>query len=216
MIVTIDGAAASGKSSVCKCLAKKLDFISVHTGNAYRVVCYHVLANSISPDDTRGICHYADNMSFTIKNNTVIVDEFIENAELHNDKIDNAISEIAAVPELRKIINQKFREICQNAHYIVEGRDAGINIFPNAELKFFLQASLEERARRRQQQHYSEHSLDVLMKKIDARDNLDAAKTEGILSIQKNMQVIYTNDLTIDQVCITLSGVMLSHMLGKR
>lgn len=151
--IAIDGPAGAGKSTVAKALAKKLNIIYVDTGALYRTVGYHAFANKISKDDKAGIVGLLKDMNIELKYDNGTQKVFLNGEDLGDrirlPEISMYASAVSAIPEVRAFLLDTQRSIAKQNSVVMDGRDIGTVILPNADVKIFLTASPEERARRR-------------------------------------------------------------------
>lgn len=201
MIIALDGPAGVGKSTIAKKIAAEASLFYVNSGNFYRAITLKVLKNNLSIEETLSIIEIAEQINFSIKNehlhvNNIDIEEF-----LHSDLIDSMVAQISAIIEIRQIVNAAVRAISESMDIIVEGRDISTVVFPNADLKVYLDASVATRASRRFNQGVSKLSLEEISSSIQARDKIDKSKPEGSLKISSDALYLDTSDLTIDEVC---------------
>lgn len=218
IVVAIDGPAASGKSSVARELAGKLGFAYVNTGAMYRAVTWHVLQKGISTCDnekvvallnkTRIGCGLAGGES------TFTLDGADPAAHLNDEAVNQNVSNIASIREVREILVARQREYAAHHDLVMEGRDIGSVVFPLTPYKFYIDASQEVRARRRARQG--------LHDPITARDKTDSTRRASPLIIAEDAHVIDSSSLTIDGVVgeiigrLKLKGFEMSNEVGSQ
>ena len=195
-VIAIDGPAASGKSSVAHEVARHFGFVYVNSGAMYRAITWHVLSHGIDPADSDRIAQLVETSWFggDLKNGELrlLIDDVDLTKHLRVDRVNNEVSRVSTVPEVRKIIVQKMRDYAREHDLVVEGRDIGSVVFPDTPYKFYIDASPEVRSRRRTAQgHY-----DV----IALRDQADSSRTTSPLVIAKDAEVIDTSEMSIDHV----------------
>ncbi|MEA1910944.1 MAG: (d)CMP kinase [Spirochaetota bacterium] len=201
MIIALDGPAGVGKSTIAKKIADEASLFYVNSGNFYRAITFKVIENKILVDNILSIISIADKILFSISEGHLHINNIdIENS-LHSDRIDSMVAQISSIPEVRKIVNSSIRNISKSMNIIVEGRDISTVVFPNADLKVYLDASVKTRAARRYKQGVSKLSLDEISSSIEERDKIDKSKQEGSLKISGDALYLDTSDLTIDAVC---------------
>lgn len=201
MIIALDGPAGVGKSTIAKYIADNASLFYVNSGNFYRAITFEVIQNNIKIDDVSSVLSIADKMHFSISKGHLHVNNIDVEKHLHSDPVDNLVAQLSTIIEVRQIVNYSIRNISKSLDIIVEGRDISTVVFPNADLKVYLDASVSTRASRRYKQGVSNLSLEEISKSIQARDKIDKTKPQGSLKISKDALYLDTSDLTIDQVC---------------
>jgi CMP/dCMP kinase len=168
--VAIDGPAASGKSTVAKTLAKQLGLIMVNTGAMYRAVAWATLREGVDPDDSQAVIDMLTKVDFKcgVENgvSTILVDGFYPGDELRQDAVNQRVSRVAAIPEVRALLVAKQRDYLELGSVVMEGRDIGSVVFPDTPFKIYIDASEEVRLARR-----SAEGLDDAVAKRDAEDS---------------------------------------------
>jgi cytidylate kinase len=207
MVITIDGPAGTGKSSVSQEVARRLRFDFLDTGAMYRAVGLAALRREVELTDAR-------ELAFVAKHSRIEFDwdreppAVLLNGEpvthlLRSGEVTNAASYVAVVPAIRQQLVQEQRKIGQRGNIVTEGRDQGSVVFPDAQLKFYLDATPQERARRRVAQLRARGEIvdyAEILKGIEARDQRDSGRSVGPLAVPKGAQVIDTTHLTQEQV----------------
>jgi len=201
MVVAIDGPAGTGKSTVAHQVAKDLGLVYLNSGSFYRALTLSAIEAGISPDDADAVLAHAKKQKLDYVNARLILNGVDVDDKLHQDKVDSAVSKVSSIVELRHLVNSRMREIVENLSIICEGRDMTTVVFPNAEHKFFLDASIDVQAKRRFDQGVSDLSLEEIKAAIIKRDEMDRQKAEGSLKKSPDSFYIDTSDLTISQVC---------------
>ncbi len=199
-VIAIDGPAASGKSSVARELARRLGFVYVNSGAMYRAITWWVLEKKISPDESARIAAQIATASITceIKDNESLlrVDDVDPGAHLRDDRVNDGVSRVSAVPQVRKILVAKMRNYARDHDLVMEGRDIASVVFPETPFKFYIDASPEVRARRR--------AAEGQRDEITARDRADSLRTASPLVIAKDAEVIDTSALSITGVVVEI------------
>lgn len=201
MVVAIDGPAGVGKSTIASCVANRLGFLYVNSGNFYRAITWKALEQGILPQQEQDAIKVALHTEFDLVDGVLLVDGVKREAELHSDRVDQYVAPFSSILPIRQRVNECLRKLAQNRDLVVEGRDIGTVVFPKAEVKVYLDASVETRAKRRLGQGTSSLPYEELVQSIATRDALDRQKKEGALRIAEDAFYIDTSDLTIEQVC---------------
>lgn len=198
-VVAIDGPAGSGKSTVARTVAARLGLPYLDTGAMYRSVAFAALRRGIDPADAETVGRLARQVEIEV-GETVIVDGVDATIEIRGPEVTRAVSAVAANPEVRREMVRRQREWAQErGGGVVEGRDIGSVVFPDAELKVFLTASDEERAQRR-----SQETLDLDYGTVAAdmarRDLLDSTRTASPLQVADGALVIDTSGRPVEEI----------------
>ncbi|MFA9408575.1 MAG: (d)CMP kinase [Candidatus Dadabacteria bacterium] len=208
LIITIDGPSGVGKGTVAKLVAKELALAYLDTGAMYRAVALQVKRNPINIDNDTELLSLLNNTEIGIVNNQDNVLVITLNNEDITDKIRSPeISRISSDVATKRLVRKKLvelqREIGLNGNIVVEGRDMGTYVFPEATFKFYLDATLEERALRRRKQLMENNiniDLDNMIKEIGLRDKQDKGRLESPLHPAPNAVIIDTTNLNADEV----------------
>ncbi|MDZ7704742.1 MAG: (d)CMP kinase [Trueperaceae bacterium] len=200
-VVTIDGPAASGKSSVAREVARRLEIPFVSSGLLYRLATYLVLRAEVDRDDEGAVlgclrAHAVRLEPSTAHGNRVFLDDADVTDQLHTDTVDTNVSQVARHPEVRRWANQRLREM--TGRFVVEGRDMGRVVFPEAAYKFYLFAAPEVRAERRAKERDAD--VGAIAARLRARDEADQKQLEP----PPDAVYIDTSDLGIDEVVATV------------
>lgn len=215
MQVAIDGPASSGKSTISKLIAKKTNFLYLDTGAMYRATTLEFLRNNISVDDEKAIEELLDNLDISFKNTEdgqlVFLNGDDVTREIRDLEVTRNVSEISAIKAVRVKLVQMQRELAENHSIIMDGRDIGTVVLPNAELKIFLVASVKERALRRYRENQEkgiELSLEKLEEEIAHRDFLDSTRKESPLKKADDAIEIDTTSLSIQEVVFKITNLI--------
>lgn len=205
--IAIDGPAAAGKSTVAKRLAKDLSYIYVDTGAMYRALTLHCLRNNLSLTDEEAVYNLLLNTKIELKqtNDTqrvLLNGEDVTEAIRSND-VSRKVSIVAKLGAIRKEMLARQREMASNGNVIMDGRDIGTNVLPDAEVKFYLIASVDERAKRRYEENIKKGiptTLEQLKKEIAERDRRDMEREHAPLKQAEDAIAIDTTSLSIEEV----------------
>lgn len=201
MIVAIDGPAGSGKSSVARTVADQLGFLYLNSGRLYRAVSLCILEKGLDPENNEEIVKSLPGFDIKVTAAGVSIAGRLVDKELHTDTVDRWVAKHSAIPEVRQMVNDMMHRYARNNDSVVEGRDMTTVVFPDAEVKVYLDASLEARAERRYNQGTSEMSLEDIRSSIRRRDALDEEKPGGRLQRSEDAIYIDTSHLTRETVC---------------
>jgi cytidylate kinase len=205
-IIAIDGPAGSGKSTTARMVAKRLHFTYLDTGAFYRALTLKVLEANVSPDNHEAVLEHAEEMRLSIKTEAAGDRFFLDGqevtAKIRAPHVTNAIAPISGNSKVRALMVKRQREIGNRGGVVMEGRDIGTVVFPNADLKIFMSASLDERTRRRQKDlaaHGIHKDFETLRHEIAQRDEKDAKRDVAPLRPAEDAVLLDTTNLSIEQ-----------------
>ena len=206
MIIAIDGPAASGKSTSAKLLAKELGYLYLDTGAMYRCIAFSILENKIDISNQGSLTKFLKNFEIDLKKTNNNLSFFVNGKNVTNkirkSDVSQKVSEVSAIPIIREYMVRIQRSFTKNNSCVMEGRDIGTVVFPNAEFKFFFIASDEVRAKRRQlelESYGEKKSLVNLMHEIKKRDKFDSERGHSPLRKAFNAIEVDTTNMTIDE-----------------
>ena len=211
IVIAIDGTSASGKSTNAKLVAKALGYVYVDTGAMYRTLAWHCLQKKIDVHDAKavaGLCRkWKTKLECVEKNDLravhLLVDDYYPEKEIRTAETSAAVPHVAAVPKVREWMVQRQRECLEFGNLVMEGRDIGTNVFPETDFKFYLDAQLEERSRRR--------SADGIQENLAARDQRDSQRAVAPLMVPLGAKVINNSHMTSEQT----SGLLLKEIRAR-
>ncbi|MBO4404108.1 MAG: 30S ribosomal protein S1 [Treponema sp.] len=201
MVVAIDGPAGTGKSTVAHRVADQTGLVFLNSGSFYRALALALIENSVNLDDEEAVVSFALKQKLDYVNSRLILNGTDVDDLLHQDKVDACVSKVSSVVRLRHFVNDRMRTIVKSLDIICEGRDMTTVVFPDAEVKVYLDASIDVQAQRRFDQGVSNLTLEEIKKAIIERDEMDRHKAEGSLKRAPDALYIDTSHLTIDDVC---------------
>lgn len=202
IVIAIDGPAASGKSSVARALAKRLGFLYVNTGAMYRAVTWHAVASGVAPENSEQVVALLRQTEIccgtTNGESTITINGIDPTPHLLSEAVNANVSMIATIPEVRRHLVALQRTFAELRDLVMEGRDIGSAVFPETPYKFYIDASAEVRAQRRERQG--------LHDAIGSRDRQDTSRRASPLIIAEDAHVIDSSNLTVDGVVGEIIG----------
>ena len=206
-IVGIDGPAGSGKGTVTKNVANKLGLINIDTGSTYRCVALEVINQKIPLEDKERIIKIAKTIKIEIETlsdgDKIFLNGKEVTKEIRSKEVTQIVSQISSIKEVRFQMVELQRKLAEGKNVIMEGRDICTYVFPNADVKIYLDASVEERAKRRYKENKEKNidmSYEEVIENIKKRDENDKAKEIGALKKAEDSIVVDTTSLTIEEV----------------
>jgi len=191
----MDGTSASGKSTNARIVARALGYVYVDTGAMYRTLAWYCLQKKIDVHDGKavaGLCRrWKTKLVCVDAHVRLLVDDYFPEKEIRSDATSAAVSHVAAVPKVREWMKKKQRECIQFGNLVMEGRDIGTNVFPETDFKFYLDAHLDERTKRR--------AADGVRENLAARDERDSQRASAPLMVALGAIVINTSHMTPEQ-----------------
>lgn len=215
LVIAIDGPAGAGKSTIAKLVAAELGYIYIDTGAMYRAVAWKTLQTATSASDTEKIAVLTENLQIKLTNDNgqvgVLVDGVDVGEAIRTPEISRLVPVVAAIPSVRSVLLQRQREMAVKGGVVMDGRDIGTAVLPDAEVKVFLTASIEERARRRWLELKNkgfEVSLVELQAEIAARDKQDYERETAPLCQAADAELLDTTGLTIEGVTAAILKIV--------
>ena len=206
LVIAIDGPAASGKSTTARLVAERLGYMHLDTGAMYRAVTLKVLRAGISPDDQRAVSELAQTTSVEFRRSDgtvrVLLDGEDVTGEIRRPEVTGAVRAVSSYAGVRTAMVREQRRLGRDGGIVLEGRDIGTVVFPDADLKFFMIAGLDARARRRMLEMRGqgvEAQFEDLVRDIQRRDSYDSTRQESPLRKAVDAVVIDTSEMTIEE-----------------
>lgn len=200
--IAIDGPAGAGKSTVAKIIADKLNINYIDTGAMYRAFTLKLIKNNVDLEDLESIINVLNDTSIDFRDNHIYLDDKIVDKEIRDNFISNNVSKIAKIKEVRERLVELQRKIAKSSSSIMDGRDIGSTVLKDAKYKFFLTASVDERAKRRHMDLLTRDdsfSLESVKADIESRDKIDSTREISPLVKSEDAVVIDTTDENIDE-----------------
>ncbi len=195
IVIAIDGTSASGKSTNSKLIAKALGYLHVDTGAMYRTFAWYCLKNKINVEDNKATTAACRKWNATLREEAgqvrLLVDDYYPEREIRTAEVSAAVPHVAAAPKVRDWMKKKQRECVQFGNLVMEGRDIGTNVFPETDFKYYLDAHLEERSRRR--------AAEGVRENLAARDQRDSQRAAAPLMIALGAKVVNNSGMTAEQ-----------------
>lgn len=212
IVIAIDGTSASGKSTNSKLIAKALGFLHVDTGAMYRTFAWYCLKNNIDVHDLKAMNTACRKWNTALKEESgqvrLLVDDYYPEKEIRTAEVSAAVPHVAAAPKVREWMKKKQRECIRFGSLVMEGRDIGTNVFPETDFKFYLDAKLEERARRR--------AAEGVQENLAARDQRDSQRAAAPLMIALGAKVINNSGMTAEQTSNLIIEDIRSRIAGNQ
>lgn len=216
--IAIDGPAAAGKSTISRKVAKKLNYMYIDTGAMYRCVALYALKNGIE-----NMFKYLDHLDIRFKNNDSDVQRVLLNnedvtEEIRSKEVTANVSEIASYEAVRTYLVAMQQQLAEEKGIVMDGRDVGTTVLPDAELKVFMQASPSVRAKRRlieERERGNDIDLDTLTEQIIKRDTIDMSREISPLTQAEDALLLDTSNMTIDEVEAHIVSLVLEKVGGE-
>lgn len=216
MVIAIDGPSGAGKGTVARALAKQLGFRHIDTGAMYRAVAWQAAQQGLAPDDEPGIAALAEHAALDVGGEVVRIDGRDVTSAIRTPEVDRAAAAAARLPRVREALVSRQRQAGANGRVVMEGRDVGTVVFPGADVKIYLDASPDERARRRAADpaHAAgrQSALADIATELQARDHSDRTRATSPLARAEDAVLVDTTHLTIQQVVDRVLAVVRDKM----
>lgn len=215
--VAIDGPAGAGKSTVAKALAQRLGYVYLDTGSMYRALTCELLHRGVPVDREEKVCSVVQNLTVEVKNDQeeliVMVDDRDVSVHIRRPEVSACVSQVAAYACVRQHLVKEQQRLAENGGIVMDGRDIGTVVLPHAELKVFLTASVEERARRRLVQWNENHpdepqTMAQIVQNIQERDRKDTERAISPLRQAEDAILLDTTSLTREETIDTLTAMV--------
>ena len=218
MIVAIDGPAGSGKGTVTKKIEEKMGFLNLDTGATYRCVALQVLKENVKLEDEEKIIKIANEIDIKIDNtgskDIILLNGENVSKEIRTKEVTSIVSQISSIIPVREKMVEVQRKLATGKNVIVEGRDIGTVVFPNADIKIYLDASQEIRAKRRYEENIQdgmETTYEEILESIKMRDYNDMHRKVGALKKAEDAIVIDSSNLSINEVVKKIEDIIKEH-----
>ena len=211
-IISLDGPSGAGKSTVAKLVAKKLGYKYLDTGAMYRAVTLFFLNKNVNiQNDNEIISAISDLKISFVNNNKIYLNDVDVSEEIRSIEVVNMVSKVSSISAVRKSMVSLQRAIAENDNYVVDGRDIGSVVFPLAKYKFYIDASVEIRAKRRYEEEIQKGkdiTFEEVIDSIKKRDEFDSNREDSPLVVPKDAIIIDTTNMTIDEVVQKITDVV--------
>lgn len=218
MIVTLDGPAGAGKSTTARALAMRLGWCYLDTGAMYRAVALVALEEGVSLDDAAALAALAESLAIGFCNGRVLLGDRDVSAEIRTERVTRATRPVADAAAVREAMKHLQRRLADGLDVVTEGRDQGSEVFPGAELKVFLTATPEERARRRHREELARgraSSLEAVLAAQSQRDEGDRSRPIGAMQPAPDAVLFETDGLTPEEVLTRLVALVEARRPGE-
>src|SRR5581483_2465378 len=212
IVIAIDGTSASGKSTNAKLVAKALGYVYVDTGAMYRTLAWYCLQNRIDVHEPKTVTTALRKWKTSLENKDghvhLLVGGYYPETEIRTAEVSAATSLVAAVPKVREWMKKKQRECIQFGNLVMEGRDIGTNVFPETDFKFYLDAELDERSKRR--------AAEGVQENLAARDQRDSQRAAAPLMVALGAKVINNSHMTPEQTSGIIIDELRKRLAGRK
>ena len=202
MIIAIDGPSGTGKSTTARLLGERMNIRYIDSGTMYRGITHVILKSDIKPNELKKIIEIAKDSKFEYSNNKVFMNEIDITKEIKSLEVMNKVSSVSKIKELRNSLVDKQRKVAEDESLIMDGKDIGTVVFPDADFKFFLICDLNTRASRRQEEFLDmgyNIPIDKIIKELKKRDEMDMKRTFSPLKKAKDAIEVDTTHMIIEE-----------------
>ncbi|HOE57489.1 MAG TPA: (d)CMP kinase [Bacillota bacterium] len=202
-VIAIDGPAGAGKSTIAKMLARSIGYTYIDSGAMYRAITLKVLRENIPLERVDIIINLTEETDIDFMENSIYLDGKVVDKEIREENVNMNVSYVSAIPGVRRLMVAQQRKISQDKNVVMDGRDVGTVIFPSADIKLFITASVDERAKRRfiemEQKGYDVEIQDIKLQ-IEKRDHIDSTRSDSPLKAAFDSIIIDTTGKNIEEV----------------
>lgn len=215
IVVAIDGPAGAGKSTISKIIAQRLNLKYIDTGAMYRAVTLKAIKNNLDLYNNNEISHMVKNSNISINDEKIFIDEIDVTEEIRMPYVNEKVSIVSAMPEVREVLKEKQRKMAESFNVIMDGRDIGTNVLKDANIKIFLTASVEERAKRRYKEMIEKGistTFEDVFKDIENRDNIDSSRKANPLKKADDAVMLDTTGMKMNEVVDAIIKIIQDRM----
>lgn len=215
IVVAIDGPAGAGKSTISKIIAQKLNLKYIDTGAMYRAVTLKAIKNNLDLYNNNEISHMVKSSNIRINDEKIFMDGIDVTEEIRMPYVNEKVSIVSAMPEVREVLKEKQRKMAESFNVIMDGRDIGTNVLKDANIKIFLTASVEERAKRRYKEMIEKGistTFEDVFKDIENRDNIDSSRKANPLKKADDAVMLDTTGMKMNEVVDAIIKIIQDRM----
>ena len=215
IVVAIDGPAGAGKSTISKIIAQKLNLKYIDTGAMYRAVTLKAIKNNLDLCNNNEISHMVKNSNISINDEKIFIDGIDVTEEIRMPYVNEKVSIVSAMPGVREVLKEKQRKMAENFNVIMDGRDIGTNVLKDANIKIFLTASVEERAKRRYKEMIEKGintTFEDVFKDIENRDKIDSSRKANPLKKADDAVMLDTTGMKMNEVVDAIIKIIQDRM----